>query len=184
MDSWYINKIAGAVLAALLLAFGAGTLLDIVRGGHEDKNAKPGYELPVTAAAKGGAVAAVAPAFKFADVAPLLKAASAESGQSVFAQCRSCHSVDKGGKSLQGPNLWNVVGQKVGANPGFAAYSPALKGKEGSWTFEALAIYLNNPIAAIPGNRMGFAGIKNNGDLADLLAYLRAQADSPVALPN
>ena len=183
MDSWYINKIAGAVLAALLIAFGAGTLAEIVRGGHGDKKAKPGYELPVTVAPAGGAVAA-APTFKFADVAPLLKGGSAESGQSVFAQCRSCHSVDKGGKALQGPNLWNVVGQKIGGTAGFSGYSPVLKAKEGNWTFEALATYLNNPIAAIPGNRMGFAGIKNNGDLADLLAYLRTLADSPVPLPN
>lgn len=184
MDSWYMNKIAGAALAALLLAFGAGTLADIVRGAHGDSHAKPGYVLPVTAAPSGGAVAAAALAFKFADVAPLLKGASAESGQSVFAQCRSCHSIDKGGKALQGPNLWNVVGQKVGGSASFATYSPALKGKGGDWSFEALATYLNNPLTAIPGNRMGFAGIKNNADLADLLVYLRAQADSPVPLPN
>ena len=31
MDSWFFNKIAGAVLAALLVAFGAGTLAEIVR---------------------------------------------------------------------------------------------------------------------------------------------------------
>ena len=184
MDSWYFNKMAGAALAALLLAFGAGTLGDIVRGGYGDSHAKPGYVLPVTGAPAGGAVAAAAPTFKFADVAPLLKGASAESGQSVFAQCRSCHSVDKGGKTLQGPNLWGIVGHKVGTNASFPGYSPALKAKGGDWTFEALATYLNNPIGAIPGNRMGFGGIKNNGDLADLLAYLRTLADSPVAMPN
>jgi cytochrome c2 len=30
---------------------------------------------------------------------------------------------------------------------------------------------------------MSYAGIKNAGDEADVIAYLRSQADSPVALP-
>lgn len=183
MDSWYFNKIAGAVLTALLLAFGAGTLADIFVGHPKDK-AKPGYELPVTAAPSAPAATAPQAAFNFAEFAPLLKTASAENGQAVFTQCRSCHSIDKGGRVLQGPNLWGVIGQKIASNPGFPRYSSVLKAKEGVWTFEALATYLNNPAGAIPGNTMGFLGIRNNADLADLIAYMRAQADAPVALPN
>lgn len=183
MDSWFFNKIAGAVLAALLLAFGAGTLTEIVVGHPSDK-AKPGYVLPVTATQSGPATKAAPVAFNFAELAPMLKGASAESGQAVFSQCRSCHSIDKGGRTLQGPNLWGVIGHKIAANPGFPRYSAALKAKDGTWTYEALAAYLNNPAAAIPGNLMGFPGIKSNADLADLIAYIRAQSDSPVPLPN
>lgn len=184
MDSWFFNKIAGAVLAALLLAFGTGTLSEILVGHPKDK-AKPGYVLPVTAAVSGPATKAAPPAaFKFAEVAPLLKSASAENGQSVFSQCRSCHTIDKGGRVLQGPNLWGVIGQKIASNPGFTRYSSALKAKQGTWNYETLATYLNNPPGAIPGNTMGFQGIRNNSDLADLLAYMRAQSDQPAPLPN
>ena len=47
MDSWEFNKIAGAVIGALLIAFGAGTLAEIMHSGH-GKTVKAGYELPVT----------------------------------------------------------------------------------------------------------------------------------------
>ena len=184
MDSWEFNKIAGAVLAAVLLAFGAGTVAEIIHGGLSDgKKAKPGFELPVTEPAKGGApVAAVA--FKFADVAGLLKAASADNGRSVFTPCRACHTAEKDGKPLVGPNLWGVVGKNVASSAGFPRYSFPLKAQPGPWTFEKLAVYLNDPRTAIPGNQMAFAGVKNNGDLADLLVYLRTLSDSPAPLPN
>lgn len=186
MDSWFFNKIAGAVLAALLVAFGAGTLADIIQGGHGDsaKKAKPGFELPVTAVAPGGAAAPAAAAFKFEDVAPLLKTATAENGRAAFAPCRACHTVEKDGKPLVGPNLWGIVGKDIASNAGFPRYSNALKAQKGQWTFDKLAAYLHDPRTAVPGNQMAFAGIKNNADLADLLAYLRTLSDSPVPLPN
>lgn len=185
MDSWFFNKIAGGVLAALLVAFGSGTLAEIF-GGHGDsaKKAKPGYELPVTAAPTGGTAAPAAAAFKFEDVAPLLKTASAENGRAAFAPCRACHTVEKDGKPLVGPNLWGIMGKDVASNANFPRYSNALKGQKGPWTFDKMAAYLNDPRTAIPGNQMAFAGVKNNADLADLLAFLRSLSDAPIPLPN
>ncbi len=187
MDSWFFNKIAGAVLAALLVAFGSGTLSGIVGGGgHGDANhkAKPGYALPVTTGAATTTAAAAPAAFKFSDIAPMLKTASAENGRAAFAPCRACHTVDKDGKALVGPNLYGVMGRDVASNAGFPRYSNALKGAKGSWTFEKMAAYLHDPRGAIPGNQMAFAGVKNNADLADLLVYLRTLSDSPQPLPN
>ena len=78
MDSFEFNKIAGAVLSALLLAFGGGTIAAIFTGeGHGDSHAKPGYELPQVAAvdtSKGSSAAAFNPAAVLAQ----LKTASAE----------------------------------------------------------------------------------------------------------
>ena len=129
---------------------------------------------------KGGAAAAK---FDFAAVQGLLKTASAESGQAIFKSCSACHTPDKDGKPGTGPNLWGIIGRPVASSPGFPRYSPAMKAKGGTWTFEAIAPYLNDPRGIVPGTQMAFAGVKSNDDLADVLAYLRTLSDKPVALP-
>ena len=90
---------------------------------------------------------------------------------------------EKDGKPGQGPNLWGVLGRDLGTSATFPKYSAALKGKGGNWAFDNLAVYLNDPKGAIPGNQMAFVGVKDNAELADLLAYLRTLSDSPLALP-
>ena len=35
-------------------------------------------------------------------------------------QCKSCHTVDKGGANGIGPNLFGMFGRKAGATEGFA----------------------------------------------------------------
>jgi cytochrome c len=182
MDGFELNKIAGAVLAALLLIAGGSTLLDITMARHAP--AKPGWDLPVTEP-KAAATAEPEKAFDVAEVLALLPKADADNGASVFRPCRTCHTVEKGGKDLVGPNLWGVVGRKVGSSASFGSrYSDAMKSHGGEWTYEQLAKYLHNPKQEVPGNKMVFAGISNDADLADLLAYLRTQSDSPVDLPK
>jgi cytochrome c len=75
------------------------------------------------------------------------------------------------------------VGRKIGAAQGFN-YSEAVKNHGSDWTWEELAKYLHSPTETIPGNRMQFPGVKDNQDLADLLAFLRTLSDSPAPLPQ
>jgi cytochrome c len=181
MDGYEFNKIAAAVLSALLLMFGSATLFEIWKGGHGPKAV--GYTLPAPKVASlvgGGAADA---GVTFPKVADLMAKASVDGGASAFKKCTSCHTPDKGGKNGIGPNLWGAVGRKVGAIDSFA-YSPAMKAKGGEWTWENLVSYINAPAAAVPGNKMAFAGIKDAGELADLMVYLRSLSDSPVALPK
>ena len=183
MDSWEFNKIAGAVLAALLVVSGGSTLMDIVRS-SPDAHAKPGYVLPVTAASgAAGAGAAVAKPFDFASVKPLLVKASADGGKSVFKKCLTCHTPVKDGKNGTGPNLWGVVGADKASKAGFA-YSGAAKEKSGKWTWQDLALFIHNPKGFMPGTKMAFAGVKDEAEIADVLAYLRTLSDSPAALPD
>lgn len=183
MDSWEFNKLAGAVLAALLVAFGSGTLIQIATSEHGE--AKPGYVLPVdTAAVAGGGSAPAAAAFDPKAVVAAVAKGSAENGQAVYKPCATCHTATKGGKAGTGPNLWGIVGRTVAASADFPRYSAALKAKGGEWTYESLASWLHDPKGYLPGNQMAYAGVKNSADLADLLAYLRTLADTPVAPPG
>jgi len=183
MDSWEFTKISAAVLSALLLIVGSRTAIEISQASHKEV---VGYELPVqvaaasTPAAGGGGGGG---AFSFTKVAQLLPKASADAGAAAFKKCASCHTVDKGGANRLGPNLYGVVNRAKGAVEGFS-YSAAVKGKGGEWTFENLANFIHDPKGWLPGNKMGFAGVKDDQELADLLAYLRTLAPTPAPLPQ
>ena len=183
MDSFEFSKISAAVLSALLVIFLPKTLIDMARSGHGGAVVS-GYELPVSEG--GGQATADADAgkaaFDPAAVVALVGAANAENGAGVFKKCIGCHSAEAGAAAKAGPNLWNVVGRKKGAED-FKGYSDALKAKsDEAWTFANLAGFLHSPKTYMPGTKMGFAGVADNADLADLLAYMRTLSDSPAPI--
>lgn len=105
-------------------------------------------------------------------------AASAAAGQAVFNRCKICHTIEAGGRNVVGPNLHGIFGRKAGSLPNFA-YSPAMKESGVVWDDGTMEKYLRNPKQFIPGDRMAFPGIKDEEQLADLLAYLHKAAKSP-----
>lgn len=107
--------------------------------------------------------------------ATLVSAQDAENGADVFKRCRACHDVGENAKNKVGPLLNGIIGRKAGTVEGFN-YSDANKkaGAEGwVWTDEKMLEYLLNPRASMPGNKMAFAGIKDEQDRKDLIAYLK-----------
>jgi cytochrome c2 len=101
--------------------------------------------------------------------------ASVENGEEVFKKCRACHDVGPGAKNKIGPMLNGLFGRKAGSIEGFK-YSDANQkaGQDGwVWTEEKMMTYLENPREAMPGNKMAFAGLKDEQDRRDLIAYLK-----------
>jgi len=114
----------------------------------------------------------------------LLGHADAAAGQKTGRVCLTCHNVARGGGTVIGPNLWNVVGRPHAAVPGFA-YSPALKATQAkSWTYDELNHWLYSPQAYAPGTFMGFPGLKAAQDRANVIAWLRTLSDHPQPLPD
>ena len=180
MDAFEVNKTAGAVLSALLVVFASKTMLDIVYKEHKPE--KPGWALPITEPQ----TAAKAPAAPFdaAKVLALLPKASAENGQDTFKNCLHLpHPREGRPATAPGPICGASSGASRARTPGFP-YSDAMKNHPGDWTWEELAKYLHDPRADMPGNKMAFAGIKDEPSLADLLAYLRKLSDAPPPLPQ
>lgn len=100
-------------------------------------------------------------------------AGNAANGKTVFARCAICHSAGKGEPNRIGPNLFGVVGRKAGSKADYN-YSSAMKGFGKVWTAQLLDVYLTHPQATVQGTKMSFAGISNNGQRADVIAYLQS----------
>jgi len=101
--------------------------------------------------------------------------ARADSGADLYAaQCGTCHTLSAKDPMLQGPNLGNVYGRKVGAVAGFA-YSPDYTKANFVWDTPHLDAYLANPADVLPDSYMAYqqpdAGIR-----AAIIAYLKQQA--------
>lgn len=175
LDSFEINKIIGAVLGALMLLFFVNLIGEAVfpfrhQLAKEHAGAPPSAAAPAETPAETKAEAAPA-----APAAPAaLTPGDAGNGAKVFKKCAACHSVDAADGHKIGPNLSGIIGRAVGKAEGFS-YSPAMAGHGGAWDDAQLSAYLANPKQFIPGNKMAFAGLKKPQELADVIAYLRAQ---------
>jgi cytochrome c len=99
-------------------------------------------------------------------------AGDADAGKTVFTRtCAACHSNEAGGPRKLGPTLFGVVGRKAGTVEGFR-YSQANKNSGITWTPEVLDEYLKDPKAKVPGTIMAFAGLKNDTERQNIIAYL------------
>ncbi len=143
-----------------------------------------GYMAHIDQAVLPQPAAGAAPALAAApvDLGTLLASADAERGKGTAKLCASCHTFEPGGPNRVGPNLWGIVGRDIGGTGGYA-YSPAIAGHPGAWTYEELDRYLASPARAIPGNKMAFNGVRNPKDRANLLAYLGTLGGARVPYP-
>jgi cytochrome c2 len=79
--------------------------------------------------------------------------------------CTFCHTMNKGGAHIAGPNLYGIYGQRIATVPNFT-YSDALgnRGKRGEiWDDRALDAYLANPDSFAPGTTM----VISSGNITD-----------------
>ncbi len=174
------NKIAGAVLGTVfvILVVKEGTAFIY----HNEAPEKMGYFVDAPEEAAGGAAAeAVLPP----DWGTILPTADLAAGEAAFARCKSCHTIDAGGANGIGPNLFGVVGGPVMHAGGFA-YSDAMQGHKGeapTWGLDELDQFLTAPGRYVPGTKMSFAGIRDTQTRVNLIAWLRSQGSSGMAIP-
>jgi len=110
-----------------------------------------------------------------------LAKANPAKGATVFDGCRGCHSIEEGGATLLGPNLWGTINRPVASVDGFE-YSEALKEFGGKWELERLDEFLADPAGTVPGTRMVVPGVEDRFDRANLIAYLNQNSAEPLPI--
>ncbi len=99
-----------------------------------------------------------------------------EAGEGTFRQCSACHKVGEGARNATGPVLNGVLGNTMGTVEGFRysnVFNDAAEAGE-IWTVENLTAYLMDPRGAMPGTKMSFRGLRNEDDVAGLIAYIES----------
>lgn len=179
MSGFEWNKVMGAVLLAGLIASLAGFFSRVMVHPVELKENAYVVEVAEDTTAAGDAGAKdTGPG----DIKAMLAKADVAKGQKLSSKCTSCHNFEEGGATKIGPDLYNIVGAKQ-ASKDFA-YSAALTGKKGTWTYDELNHWLYNPKDYAPGTKMVFVGLKKDDERADLIAWLRTLSPSPIPLPK
>jgi cytochrome c len=100
-------------------------------------------------------------------------AADPKRGEELYARCAACHAL---AFDRVGPRHCGLVGRRAGSVQGFE-YSAAMKNSGIIWNAKTLDRFIADPLKALPGTTMTYAGIKDPAERADLIAYLAARKD-------
>lgn len=181
-DELGFNKIAGAVLATALVFMVVREIAHAAYHPHQPD--VPAYGAEILEAAKAAAAAGNV------DEAPLpfpqadwVTAMNFEQGEKISLKCVACHTFEKGGATVTGPNLYNIVGSASASNTAFK-YSEAMANIDVTWDFETLNAYLEKPTRYVKGTNMVFAGLKKPEQRAAMIEYMRTFSDSPLPRPE
>jgi cytochrome c len=90
-------------------------------------------------------------------------------GEEIYERCMGCHSIER---DRVGPHHLGLFGRKAGSVPGFD-YSDAMRNSGIVWDETVLDVFITNPAKRVPGTKMGFSGIPDAAERADLIAYLK-----------
>ncbi|MGZ5100467.1 MAG: c-type cytochrome [Usitatibacter sp.] len=96
-------------------------------------------------------------------------------GEAIYSRCLACHAL---AYDRTGPRHCGLLGRRAGSVPGFT-YSDAMKRSKIVWSETTLDRFLANPLKAVPGTSMGYAGVSDARERANLVAYLTKAGASP-----
>ena len=175
MNSFEINKIITAIVVTILIVFGIGKISDIIFDKDVENVIAYKVEAPEGLAVQANAETSV-------DISALLALGDIAHGEKIFKKCKACHSIKQGGGNKIGPKLWNVMFRPVGSITDYK-YSKSLLSYGKEWNWKEMNGFLLKPSKWIKGNKMGFAGLKDEKDRASVILYLNQNGDNPNPLP-
>ena len=167
-DTMTFTKVGGAVCGSLLVFLMVNwASSSLFHTGAVEHGAEMAQAYTIDT---GEATAAAAPATDGPDFETLYAAADPALGEKVFAKCKSCHKID--GNNATGPHLNGVVDRPKASVEGFGYSEAILAHKDQVWSPQNINDFITSPKGYMPGTKMGFAGLANAEDRANVIAYL------------
>ena len=111
---------------------------------------------------------------------PAAAAGDATRGARIYERCAACHSL---AHDRTGPRHCGLVGRRAASVPGFD-YSPAMRRSGLTWDARSLDRFIADPLGVVPGTSMGYDGVKDPAERADLIAWLAAAQRSGECPPS
>ena len=165
IDTMTVTKALGAFCAMfLVLLLGKWAAETVYHVGGHGKHAEQAYVIDT------GAEEAAEEVVEEVDFETVFAAADAGAGERLWRQCQACHKLD--GTDGTGPHLNGVVGRDKAAVAGFSYSDGAMAQAGQAWTPDNLQAFLESPRDYMPGTKMGYSGMRDIGDRANLIAYL------------
>ena len=174
MNSFEINKIVAAIIVTVLVVLGISKISNYIYDKDSDVVAYK-VETPEGSAVQASDETSV-------DLSSFFVSGNVAHGEKVFKKCAACHSVAQTGGNKIGPKLWNVMFRPVASITDYK-YSKALSNYKKEWDWQEMNGFLTKPSKWIKGNKMGFAGLKDEKDRASVILYLNQNSDNPKPLP-
>lgn len=100
-------------------------------------------------------------------------------GEEIYSRCLACHAL---AYDRTGPRHCGLFGRRAGSVSGFT-YSAAMKSSRIVWSAKTLDAFITDPMRTVPGTAMGYAGVKDAKERADLIAYLQDADGSAACKP-
>ncbi len=165
-DTMTLTKAFSGFCAAFLVFLLGGFAAEKIYGeGHHSDDHHAAYVIEIE---DDGAEEVVAEGPPFEE---LLAMADVDAGGTLFQRnCASCHKIADG-ENGAGPHLYNIVGRDVASVDGFS-YSGNLIAVVDVWTAEELNAFIENPSGYAPRTAMGYGGMRDVEDRANLIAWL------------
>lgn len=169
LDTMTLTKVVGGFCGAFLIFLLGGFAAEFIY--HEAESHDGEHHQAYTIDTGGDEEPAEAEEeLPFAEV---FAAADPAAGERLWRQCQACHKVEDGANGT-GPHLYGIVGRDVASVADYA-YSGALTEVAEVWTPENLSGFIANPREYAPGTKMGYNGLKDIEDRANLIAWLETQ---------
>ena len=143
--------------------------------------AKPGYaivvpEKPTAGEQKGARRSRIRRSPNFSP-APIVTR-----GQASANKCVACHTFDKGGRNLVGPNLYGVIGREKGSVAGLQLFGGYRKTMKGPWTAQDLSDFVEESESHGARHHHDLYRFPRTSERADLIAFLNSKSDNPQPL--